>query len=352
MLINWSGNRVPYPKDARFRAKDSVRRLSFGFWTPFQQEMWKVFITQDVGPCYLDAVFGFEKSGFLMWTLFFEYGGMTVPVSFLITTSVTIRLLSDWLAEIAMAGPSDLPKRTMYVNTMKAYDFVVSVFSDWDVRYAKYYITQELRQLVLRSDAYGKEVVEHVRVVNTQFAGAFRALRIVEGLAVRMKYLFTKSEDWMPKNKAEVSLFEHSSGAISRWRYLLWMTMLGHSTVQRIDLVLYYVHAVILPGVEGAYTRFVDRSSAHELVPFSMDEMEYGGSPSHETRRKRHLGGSLVCLTEDNEPLLKVIVDLELQVCFCEMFRVNKICHHLVYCLPSAVHYPELPRVLQEIPTA
>ncbi|KAJ2635401.1 hypothetical protein GGF44_003335, partial [Coemansia sp. RSA 1694] len=359
MLINWRGNRVPYPTDTRFRSKDSGSRLSFGFWTPFQQEMWGVFLTKDVGPCYLDAVFDLHQSGFQLWTLLFEYGGLTVPVSFLMTTSVTTRLLFDWLTEIARAS-GDVPKRTMYVNTMKAYDFVESAFPDWDIRYSKYYITQELRELVLRADSegtYDKGVVREVQRINTSFLAAFKELRKVAAVMSRMNYIFSMAHRWIPTTNPELALFDHSSDALSRWRYLLWMTMLGRPTMTRIDLVLYYLHAVLLPGVEGAYRRRREDEGDDSLglVPFSMDSMEYGGSPLHESvdeLQKRHLSGSLICLTKDVALAQKIIVDLELQVCFCDGFRQNKICPHLVYCTPFAVHYPALPRLLQDIPSA
>ncbi|KAJ2742169.1 hypothetical protein GGI20_004677 [Coemansia sp. BCRC 34301] len=313
MLINRRGNCVPYPKEAQFRSKNSGSRLAFGFWTRFQQETWKVFLTRDVGPCYLDAVFDFEQNGFQMWTLLFEYGELTIPpVSFLITTSLTTRLLSDWLAEIASAN--------------------------WDVRYSKYYITQELRELVLRAspaDTHDEGVVWEVQQINARFLEAFRELRKVPAAMAKMNYIFSKSDKWVPTSSAGVAQFNHSSDALSRWRYLLWMMMLGRPTLQRIDLVL----AAPLP----------------DLVPFSMDAMESGGSPLHvsvcELRRK-DLGGSLVCLTEDIKLSHKVIVDLELQVCFCDKFRQNKICAHLMFCTPAAVHYPALPRLLQDIPSA
>ncbi|KAJ2492204.1 hypothetical protein IWW37_001652 [Coemansia sp. RSA 2050] len=314
--------------------------------------MWKLFLSKDAGPCYLDAVFDPKQSGFQLWTLLFEYDGMTVPVSFLVTTSVTTGLLIDWLMGIAGDG-SDMPKRTIFVNTMLAYDFVGSVFLEWDVRYAKYYIVQELREIVLRGGhAYEESVVREVQRINADFVSALRALRSVPDIQARMNYVFSRKE-WTPKNKAELVLFNHSSDALSRWRYLLWMTMLGRPSTTRIDLVLYYLHAVLMPGVESMYRGM--RGCLLELVPFSMDAMEFGGSPLHESvgdLRMRHLGGSLVCLSEDRELAQKVIVDMDLQVCYCDKFLKSKICPHLVFCMPAAIHHPALPRLLQEIPKA
>ncbi|KAJ2753882.1 hypothetical protein GGI19_002812 [Coemansia pectinata] len=352
MLINLRGNRVPYPQNHRFRSSGS--RLAFGFWSSFQQAMWNIFLTKDVGPCYLDAVFDLNQNGFQLWTLLFEYGGLTVPISFLITTSVTTTLLSDWLTEIAGAD-SDLPKKTIYVNTMQAYDFVGSVLPEWDIRYSKYYIVQELRELVLRGDhdAYNEDIVREVQRINADFLPAFMALRRVKDIPVKMNYVFSKTDEWLPKSKPELALFNHSSDALSRWRYLLWMTMLGRPSTTRIDLVLYYLHAVLMPGIESAYCKNQDHSLA--LVPFNMDAMEYGGSPLHESvreLRKRSLDGSLVCLSEDRELGQKAIVDTDLQVCYCEKFLQNKMCPHLVFCMPSAIHHPALPRLLQEIPRA
>ncbi|KAJ2416389.1 hypothetical protein GGI10_000999 [Coemansia sp. RSA 2530] len=352
MLINCRGNRVPYPQDERFRSRDSGDRRAFGFWSPFQQDMWKIFLSKDAGPCYLDAVFDPKQNGFQLWILLFEYGGMTVPVSFLITTSVTTGLLIDWLMEIAGDDP-DMPKKTIFVNTMLAYDFVGSVFSEWDIRYAKYYIVQELRELVLRGDhSHEESAVRDVQRINAEFLSAFQALRSVADIQAKMNYVFSRKE-WVPKNKAELVLFNHSSDALSRWRYLLWMTMLGCPSTMRIDVVLYYLHSVLMPGVEGMYRGM--RGCSLELVPFSMDAMEFGGSPLHESvaeLRKRDLGGSLACLSEDRELAQKVIVDMDLQVCYCDKFLKSKICPHLVFCMPSAIHHPALPRLLHEIPKA
>ncbi|KAJ2260159.1 hypothetical protein GGI01_003177 [Coemansia sp. RSA 376] len=352
MLINLRGNRVPYPQNDRFRTSGS--RLAFGFWSSFQQAMWKLFLSKDVGPCYLDAVFDLNQNGFQLWTLMFEYGGLTVPISFLITTSLTTKLLSDWLTEIADVD-ANLPKKTIYVNTMQAYTFVGSVFPEWDVRYSKYYIVQELRELVLRSDCdtYDESVVREVQRINADFLPAFMVLRRVKDVQAKMNYIFSKTDEWLPKSKPELALFNHSSDALSRWRYLLWMTMLGCPSTTRIDVVLYYLHAVLMPGVESMYRDKQDRSLA--LVPFNMDAMEYGSSPLHENvrdLRKRSLDGSLVCLSEDRELGQKAIVDTDLQVCYCEKFLQAKICPHLAFCMSSAIHHPALPRLLQAIPTA
>ncbi|KAJ2048653.1 hypothetical protein GGI08_005943 [Coemansia sp. S2] len=306
------------------------------------------------GPCYLDAVFDLNQNGFQLWTLIFEYGGLTVPISFLITTSLTTKLLSDWLTEIADVD-SNLPKKTIYVNTMQAYTFVGSVFPEWDVRYSKYYIVQELRELVLRSDCdtYDESVVREVQRINADFLPAFMVLRRVKDVQAKMNYIFSKTDEWLPKSKPELALFNHSSDALSRWRYLLWMTMLGCPSTTRIDVVLYYLHAVLMPGVESTYRDKQDSSLA--LVPFNMDAMEYGSSPLHESvrdLRKRSLDGSLVCLSEDRELGQKAIVDTDLQVCYCEKFLQAKICPHLAFCMSSAIHHPALPRLLQAIPTA
>ncbi|KAJ2075054.1 hypothetical protein GGH13_000888 [Coemansia sp. S155-1] len=265
--------------------------------------MWRLFLSKDVGPCYLDAVFDLNQNGFQLWTLMFEYGGLTVPISFLTTTSLTTKLLSDWLTEIADVD-SNLPKKTIYVNTMQAYTFVGSVFPEWDVRYSKYYIVQELRELVLRSDCdtYDESVVREVQRINADFLPAFMVLRRMKDVQAKMNYIFSKTDEWLPKSKPELALFNHSSDALSRWRYLLWMTMLGCPSTTRIDVVLYYLHAVLMPGVESTYRDKQDRSLA--LVPFNMDAMEYGSSPLHESvrdLRKRSLDGSLVCLSEDRE---------------------------------------------------
>ncbi|KAJ2809903.1 hypothetical protein H4S07_002990, partial [Coemansia furcata] len=353
MLTNCRGNRVPYPQDERFRSSDSSKRVAFGFWSSFQQDMWKLFLTEDMGPCYLDAVFDVKQNGFQLWTLLFEYGGQTVPVSFLLTTSVTSGLLGDWLAGIGGGDAAGLPKRTMYVNTMRAYDFVGSVFPEWDIRYAKYYIVQELRELVLRGEReYEENVVREVQRINADFLVAFKVLRGVKEIAGQMNYIFSKADEWMPRSKAELAVFNHSSDALARWRYLLWMTMLGRPTTTRIDLVLYYLHQVLMPGVERACQGAVDRGL---VVGFSMDGMECGGKPLHESvreLRRRRLNGALVCVSEDRELDQKAIVDTELQVCYCERFLRDKVCAHLVFCMPAAIHHPGLPRLLQEIPKA
>ncbi|ORX68042.1 hypothetical protein DL89DRAFT_259261 [Linderina pennispora] len=79
-------NKVPFPPDKRFHSGSDSFKVAFGFWTEFQQEMWKYFLENDTGPCYLDAVYQPSTDGFQIWALFFERNSQPVPVSYLITT--------------------------------------------------------------------------------------------------------------------------------------------------------------------------------------------------------------------------------------------------------------------------
>ncbi|KAJ2479437.1 hypothetical protein EV174_004024 [Coemansia sp. RSA 2320] len=355
MLVNCRGNQVPYPQNPQFRSDSCAYKMSFGFWTPFQQEMWSYFLDVHTGPCFLDAAFDLQKDGFQLWTLFFELGNLTVPISFMVTTSLTMKLLYDWLSEIASFRPK-VPKKTIYVNTMKAHELIGPILPDWDVRYAKYYIAQELRELVLRSDCaepYDASVISSVQSINSNFLSSFKALLPVSAILTKMNYIFSMVSEWLPKTTAEMALFDHSADAISRWRYQLWMTMLGRPSNQRVDTVLYYLHSVFIPGVEKSFRERKDQNASP--IPFNMDGMEHGSSPLHKSvceLRTKPLGGSLVCLSEDRELAQKVIVDLDLQVCFCEKFMQSKTCPHLVFCMPSAIHHPMLPRLLHDIPRA
>ncbi|KAJ2373959.1 hypothetical protein IW150_003357 [Coemansia sp. RSA 2607] len=346
------GSRVPLPRDPRFRARGPA--LSLAFATDFQHDMFAWYLANDSGPCYLDAAFSFALDGFQLWTLFFERNATSIPLSFLVTTAVDVRLVGRWLEELV--ARRDLPRKTLYVNSMALCDSLVHILHSWDVRLGKYCVVQELRAHILRPrtpQVANKRIRRAVAGLRGDFAMSIAIIRDNKTLAGRLPHIFDNFDQWFPRSKDEVGLFDQSLDALCRWRYLLWATTLGRPHNSRIDIVLYYLCRHILPGVEQLVSAFP--SSAHSApAPFDMDSLEFGNFQRHELLKGfslTNLGDDVFCLAPERN-LIKVIVDLGYDVCFCDGFREKGMCEHLIYCSPDRIHQPEVIQLTATMPFA
>lgn len=350
-LLSWRGNRVPFPQDPRFRAQGSPEKCALAFWSSYQREVWDEFLDpkQPLGECcYLDATYDYAADGFQLWTLLVEKDQMSIPVSFLVTTSTTVGLLRSWLAEISNHSPADLPKRTLYVNSPRLMGLAESAFLGWDIKYAKYYVVQELRHLVLRSNLQAdKKAQRAIQMMETELSSAIKATLETPEIKSQAMHLFDGTNSWLPSSERELEMFQHSSEVLSRWRYLLWIHMLALPKGQkRLDQAIYYIWELLVPQLS-------QKTKGKGGV--SMDGMELGGGgldPRIKELRAKKLNDWLVCLSEDRELALKIIVDLEHNVCFCTKFSQTGLCHHLVFCSPAQVHHPMLPKLLSQMPNA
>ncbi|KAJ1664915.1 hypothetical protein IW140_003734 [Coemansia sp. RSA 1813] len=357
-----TGMRVPCPKSTQFCAPVSGYKISMCFWNGFQREMWEYFLKHETGPCYLDATYQCDKDGFQVWTLFFEYHNITVPVSYLVSTAITVNLIKEWL-EAIMAPCRPLPKKTIYVNSTKLIGELSHVFSDsdfdrnagWDVCYAKYYIMEEFKSLVLRAgrcpEQWDAQTVDAVKNIDIDLDSVLKVAKPGTALSDKVGYLLDKRHEWLPKPNHDLGLFNHSGVAVSRWRYLLWMTMLGRPNNGRVDSVIYYLHKVLTVGIEATVKAY--DSGKHRIPYASMDSMEQGDrrlKKSLAHARVLPLADQLVCVSNDRELSSKAIVDLKYKVCFCSQFAEHRMCEHLVFCSSSDVHQPELVKLLEVIP--
>ncbi|KAJ2391259.1 hypothetical protein GGI23_005454 [Coemansia sp. RSA 2559] len=355
VLFFKTGLRVPWPKAPQFRASASSYKISLCFWSEFQRQMWSYFLHNETGPCYLDAVYSCSSDGFQVWTLFFEYHNTIVPISYMVSTAITVGLVRTWL-EAVTAQYQPLPSnKTIYVNSTKLVSELPHVFPDWNICYAKYYIVEEFKSLVLRPDrcpgeTWDPQIVRAVKNIDIDLYSVMKtAVKPGTALANKVDYLVDKAKEWLPKPNHDLGLFNHSHVAVTRWRYLLWMTMLARPQGSRVDSVVYYLHKVLTAGIEAAV-------NAREVARYSsMDSMEQGsrqlkGSLAH--ARILPLTGPLVCVSDGRELSSKAIVDLQHKVCFCADFAQHMMCEHLVFCSSDNVHQPELVRLLETIPYA
>ncbi|KAJ2538468.1 hypothetical protein EV175_006471 [Coemansia sp. RSA 1933] len=359
VLLYNTGLRVPWTSASQFRTPTDCYKIALAFWSPFQKRMWKHFLDSDTGPCYLDATYRCDRDGFQIWTLFFEYHNITVPVSYLVSTSITVSLVRNWL-EALTASPNLLPMyKTIFVNSTELVDELVHVLPSWHVCYAKYYIIEEFRSLVTRPGRsadvqWDAQVVNAVRNIDIDLYSAMKvAAKPGTALFGLVEYLLDRKEKWLPKADHDLGLFNHSGVAVSRWRYLLWMTMLPRPNNMRIDAVVHYLHRQLTRGVEAIVN---DQDSGLRTVQYrSMDTMEQGSrllKKSLADARILPLADNLVCVSDGRELSSKAIVDLKHKVCFCSQFAEHKVCEHLVFCSSDDVHQPELVRLMESIPYA
>ncbi|KAJ2392881.1 hypothetical protein H4S02_000542 [Coemansia sp. RSA 2611] len=347
------GMRVPRPQNPNFYSPTGVYQVAVGFWTPFQQRMWDYFLTHDTGPCYLDAAYRCDHDGFQVWTLFFERQGQTVPISYLVTTGTSLRLVADWL-EALVSRSSQMPRKTIFVNTLKAVISVEAVFGNWDVRFAKYYIDQAVRAVVLRRRGecpFGSAVMQAVQNIGEQFSEAIAAIKDQPDLRPEFEYLLCQEDQWMPKTYGQTAEFNYSSSAVSQWRYLLWSTMLSRPDTNRVDSVLYFLASVLTPGVEEAVNALGDKTSSEV---FDMSSVEQGGHspvPSLSKTNRMPLGSSVICLF-DSSASTKNIVDHHYGVCYCSKFAQQGMCEHLIYCSTNIIHQPWLVKIMDDMPLA
>ncbi|KAJ2354382.1 hypothetical protein GGF43_003264, partial [Coemansia sp. RSA 2618] len=354
LLYYERGMRVPRPQDSKFHSKTGVYQIAIGFWTPFQRRMWKYFLSHNTGPCYLDASYRCDTDGFQLWTLFFERSGQTVPISYLVTTGTSVRLVADWLE--AIANQSDkLPRKTIFINTMKAIISVEAVFHTWDVRFAKYYIDQEIKGLVLYKQGAAARypaVAEAVQDIGDNFPEAIAAVKGEPTLYKELSYLLSREKRWSPKTYEQVGEFNQSSHAVARWRYLLWTTMLSRPDTNRIDSVLYFLVSVLTPGVDEAISAQGDTLLTAEK--FDMTSVERGGKspvPGVTNVLDMSLTKEITCLVSSDRTS-KNIVDTHYGVCFCPKFAKQGMCEHLIYCSTGNIHQQWLVKILDNIPLA
>ncbi|KAJ1855282.1 hypothetical protein LPJ76_003407 [Coemansia sp. RSA 638] len=344
------GMRVPRPQNAKFHSKAGVYQIAVGFWSPFQQRMWEFFLNSTTEACYLDASYRCDNDGFQLWTLFFERNGQCVPVSYLVTTGTSVRLVADWLEAIVNRS-GDLGRKVIFVNSLKAMISIEAVFHTWDVRYAKYYIDQELKALALQRSGglmYGPTVARAIQDIGDDFSKAIAAARATPMLYKETEYLLEQEKEWSPKTYEQMGAFNRSSAAISQWRYLLWSTMLARPDTSRVDSVIYFLVSVLTPGVEEA----VDAQGDAPAAVHNMDSAECGGKspvPGVADVTLVPLGPHLTCMQGKQTA---TVVDTHYGVCFCSKFAQLGMCEHLVYCSTSDIHQPWLVKQLDDIPLA
>ncbi|KAJ2846007.1 hypothetical protein IWW36_004549 [Coemansia brasiliensis] len=325
-----------------------------GFWTPFQQNMWEYYLNNSCGPCYLDAAYSCDTDSFQLWTLFFERGGQTVPISYLVTTGISVRLVADWL-ETIVERTGQLHRKVIFVNSMKLIASVSTIFVSWDVRFGRYYIDQQLRTLILpkRSELpCSSEAVAAVQNINNDFMVAIAAAKSEPSIYEKARYLLDQEEEWMPKTYGQVEEFAQSSQAVARWRYLLWMTMLSRPDTNRIDSVLYFLVSVLTPGVEQAIE--LQNSKAAACSKFDMSVVERGSNsllPDLEKMAMMPLDPPIICLIS-NDCKTKQIIDKHYGVCFCPKFAQHGMCEHLLYCFTVEIHQPWLVKLMNYLPLA
>ncbi|KAJ1952691.1 hypothetical protein EC988_003410, partial [Linderina pennispora] len=204
-------NKVPFPPDKRFHSGSNSFKIAFGFWTEFQQEMWKYFLENDTGPCYLDAVYQPSTDGFQIWALFFERNSQPVPVSYLITTGVSMQLISDWLFDIVQTVPN-LPKKTLFANIFK-HHLLQQVFETWSIRYSKYYIAQVVRKQVLRKKGSASDELKQAACsINSSFSKSLTAILKLSSDAAFC--IFSEnSQKWLPRQSRDMAEFNYSADA-------------------------------------------------------------------------------------------------------------------------------------------
>ncbi|KAJ2546074.1 hypothetical protein EV175_005734, partial [Coemansia sp. RSA 1933] len=224
---------------------DSTSQHSLEYWgndiSEENKRMYQHFLDSNTGPCYLDAAYQCDRDGFQIWTLFFEYRNITVRVSYLVSTSITVSLVRNWL-EALTASLNSLPINTaIFVNSTELVDELVYVFPGWCVFYAKYYIIKESRSSGIQWDVQVANAAHNIDI------DLYSAMKVGSkpgtALFSLVEYLFDRKEKWIPKADHDLGLFGHSGVAVSRWRYLLWMTMLSRLNNMRVDAVAHYLHS-------------------------------------------------------------------------------------------------------------
>ncbi|KAJ1742374.1 hypothetical protein LPJ68_001953 [Coemansia sp. RSA 1086] len=312
--------------------------------------MWEYYLNNNCGPCYLDAVYSCDRDGFQLWTLFFERGGQIVPISYLVTTGVSARLVADWL-EAIVDRSGQLQPKVIFVNSMRMVASVSAIFVSWDVRFGRYYIDQQLRALILpkrNESSCSPEVVAAVQDINDNFMAAIAAAKSEPSIYEKARYLFDQEEEWMPKTYGQVEAFAQSSQAVARWRYLLWMTMLSRPDTNRIDSVLYFLVSVLTAGVEQAI-----KDGNAGFRP-DMSAVERGSNsllPELENMTMMPLDPPIICLIS-NDGKTKQIIDKHYGVCFCPNFAQHGMCEHLLYCSTLKIHQPWLVKLMNYLPLA
>ncbi|KAJ1722486.1 hypothetical protein LPJ53_003084 [Coemansia erecta] len=348
------GSRVPVPRSPQYRAKAPAMSMSLAFATEFQSEMFEWYLANESGPCYLDAAFSFDTDGFMLWTLFYERNACTVPFSFLVTTAVDIRLIRRWLEELI--AHRELPPKTLYVNSIALCDSLVHVLSSWDVRLGKYCVAQELRAHILRpkvSQVIDDQIKQAVADFRHDYQGSIGTIRNNKTLTGRLAHIFDHFDRWNPETAEEFRMFDHSLDALCRWKYLLWSTTLSRPPSSRIDVIFFYLCRHILPGVEQIVRKFPPKAFSR-ASPFDMDSLEFGNVQRHELLKGislTKLNDSMLCLAPERN-LLKFIVDLDYNVCFCDKFSEKGLCEHLMYCSADRIHQPEVIQLMATIPIA
>ncbi|KAJ1644835.1 hypothetical protein LPJ64_003528 [Coemansia asiatica] len=354
MLLFWQGSRVPIPREQRFRAASPQYSLSMAFMNEFQRNMWKWFLENDAGACYLDATYSLDKEGYQLWTLFYERQGCTVPVSFLLTTAVTVRLIVSWMEEL-VSRVDYTAKKTLFVNSVALCNQLVYIFGDWDIRFGKYYVAQNLRSTVLRSptpDVFPDAIRAAVANFRYDYDNSMAEIMRNKTLVGMHSYIFDHYSRWNPKTPAQKQAFEHSLDAVCRWRYLLWSTTLSCPPDSRMDSVLFYICCELLPGIEQKVNGSLD-TDKWKPVPFDMDSVEMGHPDlcaSLQEMTPTFLSPELICLAPKRKLVSKAIIDLHLNVCFCSNFVSQGICEHLIHCSASSIHQPRLIKLICELP--
>ncbi|KAJ2702921.1 hypothetical protein FB645_004098, partial [Coemansia sp. IMI 203386] len=286
------------------------------FMTEFQQQMWKWYLDRDSGACYLDATFSFDKEGYQLWTLFYERHGCPIPVSFLVTTAVSVRLVVSWMVELVSRIDYNANK-ILFVNSISLCDQLAYVFSGWDIRFGKYYVTQGLRATVLRSptpEIFTDNIRQAVAGLRYDYRNSMKDIMRIKTLTGMHSYIFDHYQRWDPQTPAETREFEYSLDAISRWRYLLWSTMLSRPPASRMDSLLYYICREILPDIEKRVEAFPDIEQ-WKMVPFDMDSVEMGHPELCDSLQEMSatvLGPDMFCLATKRELVSKAIVDVRL----------------------------------------
>ncbi|KAJ2162497.1 hypothetical protein GGF46_000628 [Coemansia sp. RSA 552] len=366
ILLHYKGPRVPCPQNRAFRADPELYQISLAFWTPFQQKMWRRFLKSDNTACFLDAVYRCDRDGFQLWTLFYDSRGQIVPVSYLLTTGTTRGLVSDWLSEIEMrsqallcegdapSSPVALPAKTMFVNSMKLISPIAMIFGSWKVQYAKYYIDQELKYIALKRSnrqLIAPDAIAAVRRADVDFAPAVRAIKATPELERRLDYLFDNPDAWSPRTPEDMTEFQRTSEVISRWRYLLWMTMQSRPTTTRVDSVIYFLIRKLNLGVKQVIDSQKAIRGSLDMRPVERTSGMCRGDLAG--ARTTILDGSLIALWNNSktEPL-DTVIDKEFGVCFCPEFAEHSLCAHLIYCSTTDIHQPWLARMLDHIPSA
>ncbi|KAJ1897256.1 hypothetical protein LPJ66_003480 [Kickxella alabastrina] len=393
LLFYKRGLSVPVPADRRFSAPDASP-VAFAFATQFQRRIMRRQALRHMGgaPWYLDATFAFKQDGFQLWSLFCEVKGRTVPLSFLVTTAVTVRLLVDWLLELTAVLGNVLPSHTLFVNSLRLCEGLRDVFDSWDIRYAKYYVVQDLRYCLRQhpekkdeyeyeyeyeegevgGDVFSERIRRAVSGLRSDFRENILVVRQALPLTSYIRYIWDQRSLWEPRGEREWRSFDYSLDAVGRWRYLLWMSLLPRPRVSRVDSVVYFLNEMIdgirdsmqdtgggqdEKGEIGDTQGGVEmEGEGEEMVPFCLDSLEMGSHRLGGNLRAsivKKLGNQLFCfVSTDRELVDKTIVDLDMRVCFCEKFAHSQVCDHLIYCSQDQIHHPILPKLMSEIPKA